>query len=180
MRLSFLAVLVVGLAVVPGADAYVIGGRPWPDDSITYNAGTGPGARDVDRAARVWNRARVGVRLRREPGSYADVVFRSGGPHCGGAAPIGYQRWWRVTVLLGHGCNRRLVTLNAVHELGHVLGLDHERRRCALMNPSSDQTGTPSRCRRRALRWWLRHPLRGDDVRGARTLYSGGAWHRAP
>jgi len=53
-----------------------------------------------------------------------------------------------------------------------VLGLGHERRTCALMNPSADlASGTPSRCERRPLSFWVSRPLRADDIAGARSLY---------
>jgi hypothetical protein len=58
-----------------------------------------------------------------------------------------------------------------VHELVHVLGLDHKQRRCARMNPGFDRDGTPNRCRSRALDYWLEHPLTADDLRGIRALY---------
>jgi hypothetical protein len=59
-----------------------------------------------------------------------------------------------------------------VHEFGHVLGLDHENRRCARMNPEFDNTGTPSSCEEHPLSYWLAHPLTRDDVRGLRAIYS--------
>jgi len=40
------------------------------------------------------------------------------------------------------------------------------------MNASADYgTGTPDRCGRRPLSYWLANPLLGDDVAGARALY---------
>jgi hypothetical protein len=72
---------------------------------------------------------------------------------------------------LGRGCSKSLVTLTAVHEFGHVLGLDHENRACARMNPSFDDTGTPTHCKERSLAYWLKHPLTSDDLRGLRALY---------
>jgi hypothetical protein len=78
-------------------------------------------------------------------------------------------------VRLGAGCSSGLITLTAVHELGHVLGLDHEGRACARMNSSFDWTGTPGHCTSHTLSYWLAHPLTSDDIRGARALYRKGA-----
>ena len=74
---------------------------------------------------------------------------------------------------IGVGCGEGLAILTLTHELGHVLGLGHERRRCALMNPYADRSGTPNRCGRHSLKFWVKKPLRRDDVRGARALYGG-------
>ncbi len=63
-----------------------------------------------------------------------------------------------------------MAKLVATHEFGHVLGFRHERRRCALMNLSLDQTGTPTLCARRPVAFWLADPLRTDDKLGARAL----------
>jgi len=116
------------------------------------------------------NRANVGVRLRRDD-RYPDVTFVYHGSPCDGSAYVGFRRRRTSTVWLGRGCSRDLITLTAVHELGHVLGLDHETSRCARMNPSFDASGTPGRCARRPLSYWLAHPFTADDVRGLRALY---------
>jgi hypothetical protein len=79
-----------------------------------------------------------------------------------GFASVGYQPRNRVTV--GRGARGVGVVGLVAHELGHVLGLIHEDRRCALMN-----TGFWSRC--------LPAPtcsiLQRDDVRGAIRRYGG-------
>jgi hypothetical protein len=40
------------------------------------------------------------------------------------------------------------------------------------MNPTFDQSGTPTRCAHHALSYWLKHPLTSDDLRGLRSIYS--------
>ena len=73
---------------------------------------------------------------------------------------------------LGAGCSTVFITLTAVHEFGHVLGLDHESTKCARMNWTFSKTGTPIRCRQgHSLSYWLKHPLEPDDIRGGRALY---------
>ena len=167
-------VLVVSaaLAAPAPAGAYAIGGLPWPGARVTYHVVPRSYADAVRRAARVWNRAHVGVSLRRASSSHADVIVSARGGFCGGEAPMGFLDLTRSWIRLGP-CNRSLMVLVAAHEFGHVLGLDHERRRCALMNPVRDGSGTPDRCHHHSLRWWLRHPLTRDDRRGARRLYGG-------
>ena len=165
------ASLGVALTAAAPAPAYVIGGYPWPYDVVTYSSNTPAYTGSIDRAARLVNRQRIGVRLRRD-NSHPDVEFVYNGRSCDGAAYVGFSRRRRgSTVYLGQGCSRDLITLTAVHELGHVLGLDHETGRCARMNPSFDRTGTPGACPRRSISYWLSHPFTADDLRGLRTLY---------
>jgi hypothetical protein len=175
-----LAALAWGFAA-ERAEAYVIGGNPWPGKRVTYNS-TGPrsGKLLVDRAARVWNRARVGVRFKRSSSGRADVIVSGVTGACHGQAYMGYPGE-RASWLYVAPCPSRLMVLVMAHEFGHVLGLDHEMRRCALMNYGVDTgTGTPSRCRRHPLSYWMQHPLTADDIRGARALAARGRQQAAP
>jgi hypothetical protein len=169
VTIAFLAAAISCIAAPP-AGAYRIAGAPWPGKTVTYYSS---GGRDtialIDRAARMWNRARVGVRFKRSPTSDADLLVSGAWGSCGGRAIMGYpgaQSW----LYLGP-CTSGLMALITAHEFGHVLGLGHETRRCALMNPSMNPfNGTPSRCRTHTLAYWLKRPLQRDDVRGARAV----------
>jgi hypothetical protein len=161
----------LSLALAPQAAAYRIAGQPWPYKKLTYySLGSKRANRIVDRAARIWNRARIGLRFSRARASSADVLVSGSRGRCRGKALIGFPGA-RVSWLHVARCPEDLMVLVVAHEFGHVLGLGHEPRRCALMDAGMDSgTGTPSRCRPRTLTYWVGHALQPDDVRGARAL----------
>jgi hypothetical protein len=171
------AILLVCAAIVAGAlagasDAYTIHGDPWPAPAITYHTNPARYVDSVDRAARIWNRANVGIKFRRTTADAAQVIVRKGGDPCTGFAIVG--RASNSYMRLGPGCDTDHIVLVAVHEFGHVLGLGHELQKCARMNPTIDHdTATPSHCRTHPQSYWLEHPLKADDVAGARVLYGG-------
>jgi hypothetical protein len=159
------------LVPASSANAYVTAGSPWPTSVVTYSTSTPPYAASVDRAAQILNRTGMRVRFRRVA-SNPDITFVYHGSGCDGSSYVGYQpRRKPNNVWLAAGCSKTLITLTAVHEMAHVLGLDHENRRCARMNSAYYTDGTPSHCRQRPLAYWLKHPLIPDDVRGLRALY---------
>ena len=161
--------LLAGALATPGS-AYVIGGEPWPGPTITYHTNAGHYAKAVDRAAEMWNSANVGITFQRASAEDAQVIVRYGGKPCRGWAIVGSASDSRMR--LGRKCNTDHIALVAVHEFGHVLGLGHELTRCARMNPNVDhKTATPDHCPKHPQSYWLKHPLRGDDIRGARALY---------
>lgn len=64
------------------------------------------------------------------------------------------------------------MTLGVAHELGYVLGLDHEDRVCATMNSYLTNIH-PGYCPAAPAGKWICHLLRTDDVRGVVSLYGG-------
>ena len=176
MRLAVLSLALAGSVLVPAsASAYVVGGNPWPQKTIRYYVAAKSYKTGTNRAARIWNRANVGVRFAASSRSKADVVVSYGTERCGGLSPMGYGgRFVGTTVRLGAGCSTSLITLTAAHEFGHVLGLDHENAKCARMNPTFSPAGTPGRCGPNTLSYWLKHPLETDDIAGAKAIYRNG------
>jgi hypothetical protein len=168
--IAFLSAFIWGVTA-NHANAYQIAGQPWPGKLVTYTSvGSAKSRTLVDRAARVWNRADVGFRLIRRPSADAAVLVSGVAGRCRGQAYIGYpgalSSWLHVS-----RCPRRLMVLVLAHEFGHVLGMGHEWRHCALMNSGVDTvTGTPGRCAEHRLAYWIKHPLRPDDIRGGRAL----------
>jgi Matrixin len=81
-------------------------------------------------------------------------------------------RFIAAKVGIQSGQDRYTMALVVAHELGHVLGLDHEDRMCATMN-SFLVDGGPRHCREAPDGMWVCRLLRNDDVRGAVKLYGG-------
>jgi hypothetical protein len=172
MRIRIAAAIVALCAVVlsaPAAHAYRLSGQRWPGRTVTYYDATA--YKDQVRAAvRTWNASGVRIRFKAAARSRAQVRIASGGRKgCFGFAQIGYSSGRRAKVQLGAGCAYvSSMTGIVAHELGHILGLVHEDRRCAAMNTVLDahcglQPAFEYRCRL----------LERDDVRGAVTRYGG-------
>jgi hypothetical protein len=172
-----LVAAVAAAALATPAQAYRLDGIPWPGRpaTITYWNGTGYKAQ-VTQAARAWNAS--GARVRFLPASKRRAAVRivydprpafgpSGLAH--GSASVGYQPRNRIT--LGRGARGVGAVGVIAHELGHVLGLVHDDRRCATMNSAAwSRCGLPPSC----------SILQPDDVRGAIARYGGRVRPLAP
>src|SRR4051794_21266162 len=152
--------------------AYSIGGTKWPGGRITYWNGSKRNRKYVAAAVRAWNASGIRVRFRAASKRRARVWILNDSGQCSGFAQIGYSRYVRrARVHLGapsKWCDDQMRVIVA-HELGHILGLGHENRRCALMNSAvwlhcaTPKEGWRTRCRL----------FETDDLRGAKRRYGG-------
>ena len=166
--------------------AFERAGWVWPTRRITYHVAARADAGAVRAAVRKWNRSGVRLRFVQVPRRRARVVIRywpQTGCVPGGVTGTSYDqstgRPVRAEVRISRpyptnvACSRWAITMVVAHELGHVLGLAHETRRCALMNPTL-VTLSPERCIPPLEPWrWRCRVLERDDVRGAVRLYGG-------
>jgi hypothetical protein len=163
----FIVAAALWLAAAARADAYVLGGPRWHARTITYWDG-GPNRAAVKEAVRAWNRSGARVRFVPARRARADIWINRYRTPCRGYAQIGHDPTVRHAPLrLGRCIDGPIAAGVAVHELGHILGLGHERKRCAAMNAT-----TGAFCRSKPYHVSC-HPLEHDDVRGAIRLYGG-------
>jgi hypothetical protein len=167
------------LACSVSADAYTGGGRPWPGGVIRYYNSAADQAWAVKRAVDAWNTSGAGVKFVAAPASRADVRvehFPKVSCTINAEATVGYAEKARVWIFnrdeRSPYCNSYAAAQLLAHEFGHVLGLGHETRGCAAMNPVNTLQG-PAYCPK-AERWqWRCRLLTPDDVAGAVALYGG-------
>jgi hypothetical protein len=182
--------LVLALLVAAPAGAYRLQGRAWPTHTITYFNAATPNAKALSSAVRAWNRSGAGIRFTAVSRSRAKLVIEStstaalGGGDALGYATVGYDppgarghapgggvaygnHVWLVPPSQSRATDSVLAQV-AAHELGHVLGLEHETRGCATMNPTVDVLCP-------APHPWQEHCriLEVDDIRGAIARYGG-------
>jgi hypothetical protein len=176
-----LAACAVALLPAQPAEAYRLQPFRWYSHTLAYYDATGSYHAQVKDAARAWNRSGARVRLVAVPRRSARVVVkldrhlssagRASSPVRGGVASS-------AIVSLRHDLRKGFlspaaaesgITAVIAHEFGHVLGLNHEDRRCALMN-----SVLWARCKSAPQYWQHRcRVLEADDVRGVIRRFGG-------
>ena len=153
--LALLTALVLTVGLASAAEAAP---RKWPKGRITYVDKSRD--RDAVKAAvKAWNTSGLRVRfVKVSSARKARLVIKNTRrvpAGCGtGFGTLGYPGPGRkATVSILHGseadgqkCAWPGQTLVVAHELGHVLGLDHDMSRCSLMNTSHTNGVAPSLC----------------------------------
>lgn len=177
MRALALAAVAIGL-VAPAAEAAVVSGRAWPGGRVPYAVTSKSMRGPVRAAALAWNRSGIEVQLVEVSRSKARLLIsRLPKASCFGQigdAIVGFTGSFPSVMHLQATCPEGTLTMTAAHEFGHVLGLGHENRRCALMN-----SVFVARCHPQPLEWeWYCSPPRDDDRRGLLKRY-GGRFRRA-
>jgi hypothetical protein len=124
-----------------------------------------------------WNGSGAHVRLVPTTAQFAQLTIKSKDVEkCGhGHATLGYTP--RATAVVfkpggGAGCDAFSATRVLAHELGHVLGLEHDDTRCAAMNSKGNRRGS-EHCRPAPPWQWRCRLLEETDVLAAAKLYGG-------
>jgi hypothetical protein len=164
----------IAVAFVSSAGAFTLEGGRWPTTTITYYNEVSAYNWAVDTAAYTWNTSGARVRFVKAPKANADVLIGIRWFKLAGDANIQRVagRFVGAQVGIRTGQDRYTMALVVSHELGHVLGLDHEDRVCATMNSYIVNNG-PEHCPAAPDGTWICRLLRPDDVRGAVSLYGG-------
>lgn len=190
-RIAALAALLLLLLPAAAASPYAVQGRAWPGGRILYYNAAPDQAWALGQAVSAWNASGAAVRFVPASRARAQVTIEDlPGSDCndargsvGGEAHVGYTSHSVVYVVPLEAetqkCSRFSAAQVLAHELGHVLGLGHETRGCATMNPSGTLRG-PSLCPPVPLGDWACGLLEPDDVAGAVALYGGVARKRGP
>jgi hypothetical protein len=170
-----LAAFLLAVICVPAAAAYRFEGGRWSKTTIRYYNEVPAYSWAVDTAAYAWNSSGARIRFVKSSKRDADVLLGvrwftpAGEAH---VQRVNGRRFVSAKVGIRSGQDRYVMALVTAHELGHVLGLDHDDTTCATMNSRIDRDH-PEHCPAPPSAMWVCRLLRADDVRGAVSLYGG-------
>jgi len=173
--------LLLALGMAAPAQAYRLEHTRWYTHTITYYTAAPHYKQAAAAAARAWNTSGAHIRWKAVSRRRARVVITTS-THIPGAGQARFRSFRgivsRASIRLlpnvakdvPSAVGKRAVETAAIaHEMGHVLGLAHEQRRCTTMNAALWE-----KCPRPSNPWQTRcRPLTGDDIRGAIRLYGG-------
>lgn len=181
MRLRTAALLALASAslLAAPADAWRTSGLRWQTRTIGYFNLAPEYDWSLQWAAYVWNASGANVHFVAVPRARAQVlVVRKQFPANASEGGIAITRFRSdgTIVSASVGIAGKLdvyeAALVTAHEFGHVLGLEHEDRGCAVMN-SRLLWDHPFKCRAPAAGQWWCQLLTSDDIAGAVRIYGG-------
>ena len=179
LRTAVLLALASALLLAAPADAWRTSGLRWQTRTIGYFNLAPEYDWSLQWAAYVWNASGANVHFAPVPRARAQVlVVRKQFPANASEGGVAITRFRSDGTIVGASVGIRAkldvyeAALVAAHEFGHVLGLEHEDRGCAVMN-SRLLWDHPFKCRAPAPgQWWCRL-LTEDDIAGAVRIYGG-------
>jgi hypothetical protein len=177
-------------ANAPAPPGYI---KKWPKGKIRYFDASKDHVA-VRAAAEIWNTSGLNIHfIEVKKKSKAQLIVENNARRvpdgCGsGLGSDGYQGKGRKAVISilhgkpedGQPCAIPGKTIIMVHEMGHVLGLEHYNRSCSIMNSGNIAGVAPNECFGQhpteedyAPGRWMCHPLTDVDLSRVKKLYGG-------